>query len=217
MGLSRHLRGRRRRDHRHLLRDDPDLVAERMRPPIQREQCRDNKNVLLDAQRFEWSQVPVALPVVGGLLVLGNFAVIARTARENAFLTPVVKAQPIPASASSRRGRGRTPSFAIRCTPARCCWCSGRHFCSARCRARERGRPRGPARRARDLRGAEPRRGARRLHRLHAEGEVPARARRLVGRPRRPRGRRGARLRRCVAAAPAGEAAGCARAGPSPR
>ena len=67
-----------------------------MRPPIQREQCRDNKNVLLDAQRFEWSQVPVALPVVGGLLVLGNFAVIARTARENAFLTPVVKAQADP-------------------------------------------------------------------------------------------------------------------------
>ena len=47
----------------------------------------------LDAQRFEWSQVPVALQVVGGLLVLGNFAVVARTARENTFLALVVKSQ----------------------------------------------------------------------------------------------------------------------------
>jgi protein-S-isoprenylcysteine O-methyltransferase Ste14 len=50
--------------------------------------------------------VPVALPVVRGLLVLGNFAVIARTARENAFLTPVVKAQADPGQRVISSGSG---------------------------------------------------------------------------------------------------------------
>jgi hypothetical protein len=55
-----------------LLRDDPDLLAERMRPPIQRKQCRDDKTVLLDAQRFEWSRVPVAFPVWAGCSCSGT-------------------------------------------------------------------------------------------------------------------------------------------------
>ena len=91
-----------------LLHVDPELLLERLRPPIQREQSSGDKAVMsvfcvvfviwlpfmaLDAVRLGWSQVPVALQVAGAAGVVADFLIVAWTARENAYLAPVVKSQ----------------------------------------------------------------------------------------------------------------------------
>ncbi len=47
----------------------------------------------LDAVRFHWSQIPVWLQVVGAIVLVGSFALIYQTFRENAYLTPTVRIQ----------------------------------------------------------------------------------------------------------------------------
>ena len=47
----------------------------------------------LDAVRFQWSQVPVWLQVVGAMVLLGSFSLFFLTFRENSYLSPVVRIQ----------------------------------------------------------------------------------------------------------------------------
>jgi protein-S-isoprenylcysteine O-methyltransferase Ste14 len=106
MGLSRHLRGRRRRDHRLSCATTPTWSPNACGLLSSASSAGTTRTCCSTRSASRWSQVPVALPVVRGLLVLGNFAVIARTARENAFLTPVVKAQADPGQRVISSGSG---------------------------------------------------------------------------------------------------------------
>lgn len=47
----------------------------------------------LDAVRFHWSHVPLALQVVGGIVLVASFPLIVLTFRENAFAVPEVRIQ----------------------------------------------------------------------------------------------------------------------------
>ncbi|HYB02300.1 MAG TPA: hypothetical protein VED37_18905, partial [Ktedonobacteraceae bacterium] len=47
----------------------------------------------LDAVRFHWSQMPLALQVVGAIALVASFILISLTFRENAFLSPTVRIQ----------------------------------------------------------------------------------------------------------------------------
>jgi protein-S-isoprenylcysteine O-methyltransferase Ste14 len=89
-----------------LARDDPALLAERMKPPVQREQAPFDRIVMplllvlfplwlilmgLDAGRFHWSAVPVWLQALGGVTFLGAMWIIHLAVRANTFAAPVVK------------------------------------------------------------------------------------------------------------------------------
>lgn len=91
-----------------LARHDPELLDERMRPIIQREQKGWDKVLLsaffglyvawlvliaLDAGRFHWSSVPLWLEAIGAILVCITFYVMWLVTRENSFAAPVVKVQ----------------------------------------------------------------------------------------------------------------------------
>jgi protein-S-isoprenylcysteine O-methyltransferase Ste14 len=91
-----------------LLRRDPGLLAERMRSPIQKEQKRWDKVLIalllllyvgwlvvieLDAERFHWSSVPLAVQVIGAILICVTICSQWLIVRENSFATPVVKIQ----------------------------------------------------------------------------------------------------------------------------
>jgi protein-S-isoprenylcysteine O-methyltransferase Ste14 len=91
-----------------LARQDPELLAERMSPPIQRGQPLWDKVFVaalglifvvwlilmpLDAVRFGWSEVPDWLQIVGAWGLVLSFYIIFLTFRENAYLAPVVKLQ----------------------------------------------------------------------------------------------------------------------------
>jgi protein-S-isoprenylcysteine O-methyltransferase Ste14 len=91
-----------------LAREDPDLLAERISSPFQREQPLWDKVFVaavallfvfwltlmsLDAVRFGWSEVPGWLRVSGALGLLLSYFIIFLTFRENAYLAPVVKLQ----------------------------------------------------------------------------------------------------------------------------
>ncbi len=91
-----------------LVRNDPELLKERMSSPIQRNQPLWDKVFLpvflllfvawlilmpLDAVRFSWSDVPVWLQVLGALGIVLSFYGWYLTLRENAYLYPVVKIQ----------------------------------------------------------------------------------------------------------------------------
>jgi protein-S-isoprenylcysteine O-methyltransferase Ste14 len=91
-----------------LSRHNPGLLEERMSvfKPDQKGRDRDKMFLPLlvvsiawlvlmplDAVRFHWSQVPVWLQVVGALTLVGSFALIYLTFRENAYLTPTVRIQ----------------------------------------------------------------------------------------------------------------------------
>ncbi len=91
-----------------LVRNDPELLKERMSSPIQRNQPLWDKVFLpvflllfvawlilmpLDAVRFGWSDVPVWLQVLGALGIMLSFYGWYLTYRENAYLYPVVKIQ----------------------------------------------------------------------------------------------------------------------------
>jgi len=93
---------------RTLVRNNPDLLEERMYSPIQRGQPLWDKVFLpvflllfiawlvlmpLDAVRFVWSNVPVWLQVLGALGLMLSFYVWYLTYRENPYLYSVVKLQ----------------------------------------------------------------------------------------------------------------------------
>jgi protein-S-isoprenylcysteine O-methyltransferase Ste14 len=91
-----------------LAREDPALLAERMKPPIRKGQPVWDKIFLLtmgvawcgwlvlmglDAVRFHWSAMPLWLQFAGGGLMVISYRMIVRVFRENPFLAPVVKIQ----------------------------------------------------------------------------------------------------------------------------
>jgi protein-S-isoprenylcysteine O-methyltransferase Ste14 len=91
-----------------LVRNDPELLQERMSSPLQRNQPLWDKVLLpvlmllfiawlilmpLDAVRFGWSGVPVWLQVLGVLGIMLSFYGMYLVYRENAYLYPVVKLQ----------------------------------------------------------------------------------------------------------------------------
>ena len=93
---------------RMMLRNNPELLQERMSSPIQRRQPLWDKVLLsvlmllfvswlvlmpLDAVRFGWSDVPVWLQVSGALGIVLSFYVMYLTYRENPYLYSVVKLQ----------------------------------------------------------------------------------------------------------------------------
>ncbi len=91
-----------------LARHDPGLLAERLAPPIQKEQPAADKVLIgviflilfgslaimgLDAVRFRWSVMPVWMQAFGALLLLVSVWFGYRILRENSFAAPVVKLQ----------------------------------------------------------------------------------------------------------------------------
>ncbi len=91
-----------------LARRDPELLAERLRLPLQAGQARWDKIFItcaglawfgwmvvmaLDAARFRWSSMPAWLDLVGALVLAGGFIVIHRTFLANSFTAPVVRIQ----------------------------------------------------------------------------------------------------------------------------
>jgi protein-S-isoprenylcysteine O-methyltransferase Ste14 len=93
---------------RWLLRHNPDLLAERMKPLIQREQKPWDKALMavflllwcawfvvmaLDAVRFRWSDVPLWIHVVGVLAIAVAMYIMFLIMRTNSFAAPVVKIQ----------------------------------------------------------------------------------------------------------------------------
>ena len=93
---------------RMLVRNDPELLQERMSSPLQRNQPLWDKVLLpvlmllfiawlilmpLDAVRFGWSDVPVWLQILGALGIMLSFYGMYLVYRENAYLYPVVKMQ----------------------------------------------------------------------------------------------------------------------------
>ena len=90
-----------------LAKTSPELLAERMRSPIQADQPAADKKIVwafgslnliwliamgLD-ERFHLSRMPVALQVLGLALLIASSAFIAWVLRENAFAAAVVKVQ----------------------------------------------------------------------------------------------------------------------------
>jgi protein-S-isoprenylcysteine O-methyltransferase Ste14 len=93
---------------RMLARHDPALVAERMKPPVQKGQPLWDKVIMsafvilfpgwlivmgLDAVRYRWSVMPVWLLAAGGAVLALAMWIWHRTFQENTFLAPVVKIQ----------------------------------------------------------------------------------------------------------------------------
>jgi protein-S-isoprenylcysteine O-methyltransferase Ste14 len=91
-----------------LARNDPALLAERMKLPVQKNQplwdtillpamavvwCAWLALMGLDAVRFRWSEMPVWLQFAGAALMVWSFRMIGRVFDENTFLAPVVKIQ----------------------------------------------------------------------------------------------------------------------------
>ncbi len=89
-----------------MARNDPALLAERMKPPLQREQAPFDRILMplllvlfplwlilmgLDAGRFHWSAVPVWLQALGGVTFLGAMWIVHLAVRSNTFAAPVVK------------------------------------------------------------------------------------------------------------------------------
>ena len=83
-----------------LGRHDPELLRERLAPPVQKDQPLADKALLviillvifgslalmaLDAVRFRWSAVPSWLQAVGALILLIGIWICDRTMRENSF------------------------------------------------------------------------------------------------------------------------------------
>jgi len=91
-----------------LARYDPGLLKERSAAPIQRAQERWDKLFMgatlviwpawlilmaLDCRRFGWSHVPLALHVLGALVIALGMGIAFLAMRENTYLAPVVKIQ----------------------------------------------------------------------------------------------------------------------------
>jgi protein-S-isoprenylcysteine O-methyltransferase Ste14 len=95
-----------------LARHDPALLAERLAPPVQREQKAWDKILMaailllccswlplmaLDAARYRWSHIGFWAQATGALAIFVSVYVGYLTVRENSYAAPVVKLQ---------RGRG---------------------------------------------------------------------------------------------------------------
>jgi protein-S-isoprenylcysteine O-methyltransferase Ste14 len=93
---------------RWLLRHNPDLLAERMKPLIQRDQKPWDKALMvvflflwcawfvvmaLDAVRFGWSEIPLWLQVLGAIAIAVSMYIMHLIMRTNSFAAPVVKIQ----------------------------------------------------------------------------------------------------------------------------
>jgi protein-S-isoprenylcysteine O-methyltransferase Ste14 len=93
---------------RWLLRHNPELLAERMAPLIQRDQKPWDKVLMtaflflwcawlvvmsLDAARFGWSHVPLWLQALGAIAIAVGMYITFLTMRANTFASPVVKIQ----------------------------------------------------------------------------------------------------------------------------
>jgi protein-S-isoprenylcysteine O-methyltransferase Ste14 len=91
-----------------LLRYDPGLLEERMRLPFQKEQVAGDKLFIaaaqivwcgwvivmaLDARRWQLSQVPAWLGVLGASLIAIGLGIVWLTFRVNSFAAPVLKVQ----------------------------------------------------------------------------------------------------------------------------
>jgi protein-S-isoprenylcysteine O-methyltransferase Ste14 len=90
-----------------LVKVDPALLAERMRPMMQKGQPAADKTFMLVFgfaalvwflvigldRRWHWSEMPVAFQALGYLLFLAATALMLRVVRENSFAAPVVKVQ----------------------------------------------------------------------------------------------------------------------------
>ena len=92
----------------HMLRVDPGLLSERLKPPVQKEQPLADKLVLIpilllifggmafmaaDAARWRWSVMPPTVQWAGCALVLLALLFMYWTMRTNSFAAPVVKIQ----------------------------------------------------------------------------------------------------------------------------
>ena len=92
----------------HMLRVDPGLLKERLKPPVQKEQPLADKLVLIpilllifggmafmaaDAARWRWSVMPPTVQWAGCALVLLALLFMYWTMRTNSFAAPVVKIQ----------------------------------------------------------------------------------------------------------------------------
>jgi protein-S-isoprenylcysteine O-methyltransferase Ste14 len=93
---------------RSLARNDPELLKERMRWPLQREQPQWDRRIMtafllsyplwlvligLDVQRFGWSSMPLWAKAIGMVGVAMALAMCSRVFGSNSFLSPVVKIQ----------------------------------------------------------------------------------------------------------------------------
>lgn len=91
-----------------LARHDPGLLAERLGSLIQRDQKGWDKLfmsvmlalwvgwlvlIALDAKRYHWSDVPLALQIAGFALICVGSYLVGLTFRENSYAAPVVKIQ----------------------------------------------------------------------------------------------------------------------------
>jgi len=91
-----------------LARDDPALLEQRMKPPLQKDQPLWDKLLLstfiaafvgwlfltgLDAKRFEWSAAPIWLQSIGAIGVVASIWICYRALAANTFAAPVVKIQ----------------------------------------------------------------------------------------------------------------------------
>jgi protein-S-isoprenylcysteine O-methyltransferase Ste14 len=92
----------------HMVRVDPGLLRERLKPPVQKDQPLADKLVVIpilllilggmgfmaaDAARWRWSIVPPSVQWAGCGLLLAAFLFIYWTMRTNSFAAPVVKIQ----------------------------------------------------------------------------------------------------------------------------
>jgi protein-S-isoprenylcysteine O-methyltransferase Ste14 len=92
----------------HMVRVDPGLLRERLKPPVQKDQPLADKLIVLpilllilggmgfmaaDAARWRWSIVPPSVQWAGCGVLLAAFLFIYWTMRTNSFAAPVVKIQ----------------------------------------------------------------------------------------------------------------------------
>ena len=89
-----------------LARTNPEIVKERMRSPLQQDQKPWDRPLILaifggwallhvvaglDAKRFEWSDMPIALEVLGAIAIIFAIYLFHIVMRENAYASAVVK------------------------------------------------------------------------------------------------------------------------------
>ena len=89
-----------------LARTNPEIVKERMRSPLQQDQKPWDRPLILaifggwallhvvaglDAKRFEWSDMPIALEVLGAIAIFFAIYLFHIVMRENAYASAVVK------------------------------------------------------------------------------------------------------------------------------
>lgn len=128
-----------------LKRHHPGLLAERRASPTDRNQKPAERIAMglvflimagwfafmaLDARRFGWSDAPVWLGAISGLLIAVAFFAWICVLRANGFASARIRQQPDEPRLSPRPDR--TGSCGTRCVPTRSCFSSASHSCSAR-------------------------------------------------------------------------------------